>query len=278
VISRALAQLTQAGLDVRILEADTVDDALALSRRAVDDGADALVAMGGDGTVHLAVQAVANSATALGVIPVGTGNDFATESALPTDPVAAAVVLADALKSGRRRRLDLARIDGPGGFTRRYAAVLGAGFDALVNERANGMTWPKGRRRYDFAIFAELVGLRPRHYTITLDGEVTGLDAVLVAVGNTASYGGGMRMCPAADPTDGLLDVVIAGPLSRSTLLRLQPRVYKGTHVNHRQVTSVRARTVGIAADGITVYADGERMCPLPVTITAEPGALSLLV
>jgi diacylglycerol kinase (ATP) len=277
VVAHALAALTAAGLDVRILEADTVADALAVSRRAVDDGAAALVAMGGDGTVHLAVQAVAHSATALGVIPVGTGNDFAAESAIPRDPVAAAVLLADALKAGRARRLDLARIDGPDGFTRRFAAVLGAGFDALVNERANGMTWPKGRRRYDFAIFAELVGLRPRHYTITLDGEATGLDAVLVAVGNTASYGGGMRMCPAADPTDGLLDVVIAGPLSRTTLLRLQPKVYSGKHLSHPQVTAVRARTVGIEAEGITVYADGERMCPLPVTITAEPGALTLL-
>jgi diacylglycerol kinase (ATP) len=86
-----------------------------------------------------------------------------------------------------------------------------------------------------------------------------------------------MRMCPAADPTDGLLDVVIAGPLSRTTLLRLQPKVYSGKHLSHPQVTAVRARTVGIEAEGITVYADGERMCPLPVTITAEPGALTLL-
>jgi diacylglycerol kinase (ATP) len=235
--------------------------------------------MGGDGTVHLAVQAAANRATAFGVIPVGTGNDFATEIGLPADPVAAAGVVADALTTGRTRAVDVARIDGPDGFTRRFVAVLGAGFDALVNERANGMKWPKGRRRYDLAIFAELVRLRPRRYTITLDGgEPRSLDAVLVAVGNTASYGGGMRMCPAAEVVDGELDVVIAGRVSRTLLLRLQPKVYKGTHVTHPVVTSLRARTVTIAAEGITAYADGERMCPLPITVTVEPAALNLLI
>ncbi len=122
--------------------------------------------------------------------------------------------------------------------------MLGAGFDALVNERANGMRWPRGRRRYDLAIFAELVRLRPRRYRLTLDAEVLEQDAVLVAVGNATSYGGGMRMCPAADLADGLLDVIVAGPMSRTTLLRLQPRVYQGTHVTHPAVVARRARAI----------------------------------
>ncbi len=277
VVTAALEALQTAGHEVHLLDANTVDEALTACRRAVDDGAGALIAAGGDGTVHLAVQAAAGGRVAFGVIPVGTGNDFAAEAGIPADPVAAATMLADALSAGRTRPIDLARIDGPDGFIRRFVAVLGAGFDALVNERANGMRWPKGRRRYDFAIFAELVRLRPRHYLLSVDGEILEQDAVLVAVGNAASYGGGMRMCPDADLADGLLDVVIAGPISRTTLLRLQPRVYKGTHVTHPRLISLRARTVTIAADGITAYADGERMCPLPVTITVEPGALSLL-
>ena len=103
----------------------------------------------------------------------------------------------------------------PDGAERWYGAVLGAGFDAIVNERANRMRFPRGRRRYDVATVAELVRLRPRAYTMRLDGEVHEFDAVLVAIGNTASYGGGHRICPAADPTDGLLDVVVAGPMSR---------------------------------------------------------------
>jgi diacylglycerol kinase (ATP) len=155
--------------------------------------------------------------------------------------------------------------------------VLGAGFDAIVNERANAMRWPKGPLRYDIATYAELVRLRPRPYTLTLDGRSVQLRAVLVAVGNTASYGGGMRICPDADPTDGLLDVVVAGEVSRTTLVRIKPRVYKGTHVQHPKVMSFRAHSVGIEADGITAYADGERAFPLPITVTAEPNALHLL-
>ena len=103
------------------------------------------------------------------------------------------------------------------------------------------------------------------------------MDAVLVAVGNTASYGGGMRICPAADPTDGLLDVVVAGPIGRATLIRIKPRVYAGTHVDHPVVTRTGRAIVGSHAEGITAYVDGERTSPLPVTVTAEPGALTLL-
>ena len=276
-VSAALAALAMTDRTVEFLDAHTVDAARAACRAAVDSGVDALVAVGGDGTVHVGLQAVAGTGVGFGVIPTGTGNDFAAGVGLPANPVAAARVISESLTAGRSRAIDLGHISGPDGFQRWFCAVLGAGFDALVNERANAMTWPKGRRRYDFAIFAELVGLRPRRYRLTLDGEPMPQDAVLVAVGNTPAYGGGMKMCPAADPTDGLLDVVVAGPISRLTLLRLQPKVYQGTHVDHPAVTSHRARTVGIDAEGITAYADGERTCPLPITVTARPGALRLL-
>ena len=156
--------------------------------------------------------------------------------------------------------------------------MLAAGFDAIVNERANAMRWPRGPLRYDLAIVAELVRLRPRRYTLTLDGEVRELDAVLVAVGNTATYGGGMRITPSAVADDGLLDVVVAGPISRTTLVRLKPRLYAGTHVEHAQCSMYRVRSVEIAGDpAIVTYVDGERGFPLPVRVTAEAGALALL-
>jgi diacylglycerol kinase (ATP) len=276
-VAAALAALESDGRTVDILDAGTVEQAEDACRKAVAGGADALVAVGGDGTVHVGLQAIAGTSVGFGVIPAGTGNDFATAMGLPSDVAAAGRVVSQALSDGRTRAIDLARIAGPDGYDRWFCAVLGAGFDALVNERANAMTWPKGRRRYDFAIFRELVALRPRRYRLTLDGETVEQDAVLVAIGNTPTYGGGMKMCPAADPTDGLLDVVIAGPISRLTLLRLQPKVYEGTHVSHPAVVSFRARTVRVEADGITAYADGERTCPLPITVTAQPGALRLL-
>jgi diacylglycerol kinase (ATP) len=276
-LDQILAHLHGAGRPVRILAPTTVEDALAACRQAVAGGAGALVAVGGDGTVHLGLQAAGGSGVPFGVVPAGTGNDFAEQLGVPADPVAAARTLAVALGERRTRPVDLALVDGPGGYHRYFGAVLGAGFDAIVNERANRMRWPKGPRRYDLAIFLELLRLSPRRYAITVDGRRRDTEAVLVSVGNTACYGGGMRICPAADPTDGLLDLVVVGPVSRTTFVRIKPRVYAGTHVLHRAVSTERGARIELAADGITAYADGERACPLPLTITAAPGALTFL-
>ncbi|HEX6500507.1 MAG TPA: diacylglycerol kinase [Micromonosporaceae bacterium] len=271
-----LDRLRAAGRPVLPLLAGTAEEALAACRAAVADGAGALVAVGGDGTVHLALQAVAGTGVPFAAVPAGTGNDFVAELGLPAAPLAAADAIAEALRAGRYRRVDLARMTGSDGSVRWFGAVLAAGFDALVNERANRMSFPRGPRRYDLAIFAELVRLRPRRYTLMLDGQRLELDAVLVAVGNTPSYGGGMRICPAADPTDGLLDVVVAGPISRTTLVRIKPLIYSGGHVRHPAVTVYRAAQVGLSADGIVAYVDGERGCPLPVTVTCVPAALTV--
>ncbi|MFI6761239.1 diacylglycerol kinase family protein [Micromonospora sp. NPDC050417] len=278
LLPAVLARLEAAGRPVRLLEADTAAQAQKSCHAAVADGAAALVAVGGDGTVHLALQAVAGTPVGFGPVPVGTGNDFAVETGFPADPLVAAGVVADAVRVGRTHPVDLARLTGPGTGTRWYGAVLGAGFDAIVNERANLMRWPRGRRRYDLAILVELARLRPRSYTMRLDGVAHRFDGVLVAVGNCASYGGGMRICPDADPTDGLLDVVVAGAVGRGTLMRIKPQVYQGTHLDHPLVRGYRARTVELHAAGeIVGYADGERIGPLPVTVTAVPGAVRLL-
>lgn len=272
-----LARLGTAGVPVRLLEALDAAGAEDACRTAVAAGAAALVAVGGDGTVHAALQAVAGTPVPLGIVAAGTGNDFAAATGLPTRPFAAADAVAAAFAAGRTRTVDLARMRAEDGRSRWFGAVLAAGFDAIVNERANAMRFPRGPRRYDVAIVGELARLRPRRYTLRLDGVAHSVDAVLVAVGNTASYGGGMRICPAADATDGLLDVVIAGAVGRLALMRIKPRVYRGTHVEHPMVTSLRARTVELWCDGIVGYADGERAFPLPVTVTCVPGALTVL-
>ncbi len=273
----ALQRLRDTGRDVTVLTAATIEEALASCHGAVAAGAEALVAIGGDGTVNLGMQAVAGTGVGFGAIPAGTGNDFVREIGLPVDVVKAADVIAAAIASGHRRSVDLAHMIPAVGPERWFGAVLGAGFDAIVNERANAMRFPRGPRRYDIAIVAELMRLRPRRYTVRIDGEAHDLDAVLVAVGNTPSYGGGMRICPAAVATDGLLDIVIVGSISRTTFVRIKPQVYAGTHINHPAVQSFRAKTVEIEADGIVAYVDGERSSPLPVTVHAVSGALSLL-
>lgn len=276
-LPHVLERLRAGGWELTLLRARDAAEAEQACRQAIADRVDALVVVGGDGTLHAALQAVAETKVALGVVPAGTGNDFAEALGVPTDPLAAATAAAAALRTGATREVDLARVTDATGATRWCGTVVAAGFDAVVNERANRLAWPKGDRRYDVAIMLELMRLRPRRYVIRLDGVTYDRDAVLVAVGNTTSYGGGMRICPDADPTDGQLDVIVGGRFTRPALMRITPKVYRGTHVHHPLVEAFRARTVELTAEDITTYTDGERCLPLPVTVTGVPGALRLL-
>jgi diacylglycerol kinase (ATP) len=279
LIPTLVERLGASGHPVRLLSAASPEDAEQACRQAVADGCAALVTAGGDGTIHLGLQAVAGTGVPFGAIPAGTGNDFIVDLKLPTTPLDAADNVADCLRTNKFRSIDLAKAQDVNGNIRWFGAVLAAGFDAIVNERANAMRFPKGPRRYDVAIFVELMKLKPRHYTLTLDGVRHEVDGVLIAVGNTASYGGGMRICPAADATDGLLDVVLAGPVSRTTLVRIKPRLRTGTHVTHKMVHTYTARRVELAVEGkpIVGYADGERSLSLPMSIECVPNALRLL-
>jgi diacylglycerol kinase (ATP) len=155
--------------------------------------------------------------------------------------------------------------------------VLACGFDSLVSDRANRLRWPRGRRRYDVAIVAELARLRPREVRLVLDGEELTVPVTLVAVGNTSSYGGAMRICPAAAPDDGCFDVTVVGPMTRTELVRTRPRLVDGTHVAHAAVTVHRATRVELSAPDITAYADGERIAPLPVTAECVAGAVQVV-
>jgi diacylglycerol kinase (ATP) len=277
LLPAVLERLGAAGHPVRLLAADTAEEAEKACHRAVAEGIGVLVAVGGDGTVHLALQAVAGKPVGLGVIPAGTGNDFADGVGVPMNPLRAADAVAAAVRADRDQAFDLAKLVGPGGEVRWFGAVLAAGFDAVVNERANRMRWPRGPRRYDLAIVLELARLRSRRYGLEIDGVDHSFTGVLVAVGNCPSYGGGLRICPAADPADGLLDVVVAAPLGRAGLALLKPRLRRGTHITDPRVTSYRGRRIRIEAEEIIGYADGERIGPLPVEIGCVPGAVRLL-
>ena len=272
-----LERLSGAGRPIEPVPAASGAQAAKACQAAVDAGASAVVAVGGDGTVHLALQAVADTGVPFGIVPAGTGNDIAANLDLPTGALDAADVVVEALREGRTRRIDLGRAALTDGTVRWFAGVLGAGFDAIVNERANGMRFPRGPRRYDLAILAELLRLRPRTYELGLDGSRQTVEAVLVAVANTARYGGGFRICPDADPTDGVLDILVGGRFTRTGVVRIMPHVRRGTHLGHTLVAIHRAGTVTLAADGITAYADGERVGALPLTVTCVPAALTLL-
>jgi diacylglycerol kinase (ATP) len=267
-----LDALRGAGLTPHVLPAATGAAAEKLAAEAVAAGTGAVVAVGGDGSAHAALQAVAGTTTPLAVVPAGTGNDLALALGIPPDPVAAARAAAGDLLAGRSRAVDAGRTA-----DRWWATVLCCGFDSAVTDRANRLRWPRGRRRYDVAILAELAALRPREVELVLDGERRTVPVTLVAVGNTCWYGGGMKVCPGADPADGLFDVTVVGPMTRRELVRSRPRLTAGTHVEHAAVTVHRAARVELTSPGVTTYADGEPVAPLPATAECVPGALHVV-
>lgn len=284
VVADVTERLRQGGANVAILVGTDAAHAQTLARQAIADGIDAVVALGGDGMVHLALNVVAGTSTPLGIIPAGTGNDLANTLRLPAkDPVAAAGVVIDKLTSTGARAMDAVRVTAPSLAAAGkpspvwFGCVLGAGFDSRVNDRANRMSWPRGRQRYNLAILGELRVFRPLPFVLDLDGEPWQTEAMLVAIGNAKSYGAGMKVTPDAVVDDGLVDVMVLGPVSKPEFLKTFPKVFKGTHVSHPAVTIRRARVVSLASPGVTAYADGEYLADLPITCETVPGAVAVL-
>ena len=265
----ALPRLREAGFVVRDLAGRDGDEALDLARQCVAEGVESLVVCGGDGMVHLATQALAGTDTNLGIIPAGTGNDVARYLGIPrNDPQLAADVVVGSFV----RTIDMAQV-GPAYFV----TVLASGFDSKVNERANRLRWPRGQMRYTLATLAELRVFEPLPYVLELDGEPRRLEAMLVAVGNGPSFGGGLRITHGAVMDDGLLDVVVIKPMSKPELVRTYPKLYSGRHVTHPQYEHHLVRSITIAAPGVVAYADGERLGSLPLTVNVAPNALRVL-
>jgi diacylglycerol kinase (ATP) len=247
---------------------------IASAKREISNKPDGLIVVGGDGMVNLGVNLVAGTGVPLGLIPAGTGNDMARILGIPhEDQVAALEVLIEALERPARV-IDAVLTTESDGTQRWLGCIMSAGFDAFVNERANKMEYPKGKSRYTIAMLMELLTLKPIQYKVTMDGTVLETGGVLVSVGNGESFGGGMRVLPNAVLDDGLLDVLVAQPMSRISLLRIFPKVFEGTHITDPRVAIYRAKKIRIEADGVVAYGDGERFGPLPIDLEVKPGAL----
>jgi len=242
----------------------------ALRAELVPGLVDGVVVVGGDGALHAILDAVAGTGVPVGLVPAGTGNDVARTLGLPLRSVLAAV---DVIDAGRTRDVDLMDVDGT-----LVASVVASGFDSQVNERANTMAWPHGRLRYLRAIAQELRVFQPLDFTLELDGVAVEREAMLVAVGNGESFGGGLRICAGAVPDDGLLDVVVIGPVSKTELVKVFPQLPAGRHVDHPAFERHRVRSVRVASAGVVAYGDGERLGPLPRTATVRPGTLRVFV
>ncbi|GAA1832977.1 diacylglycerol/lipid kinase family protein [Agromyces salentinus] len=237
-------------------------------------GVDGLVVVGGDGMVSLAVNIVAGTEVPFGIVAAGTGNDLARGLGLPHDDPAAGLEALVAAIGREPRVIDAGVVRREASAPVWFAGIVSAGFDALVNERANRMVRPRGPSRYTVALVRELVTFRPRRYAITIDGVRREQAAMLVSVANNRSLGGGMTLVPHADLTDGLLDVLIVHPISRARLVAVFPKVFKGEHAGHPRVEFLQARRVSLEAEDVVAYADGERVGSLPIHVEVVPGAL----
>jgi diacylglycerol kinase (ATP) len=216
-----------------------------------------VIAVGGDGLLHIVLQIVVPAQIPFTVIPAGTGNDFVRT--LGWDLVEVDVQL-NRVTTTPPTPIDLGLVDGEW-----FGAILSTGFDSIVNEKANTMHWPKGPMKYNAAIAIELPRFVPRHYEITLDDRTISTDAMLIAVANGRSYGAGMLVCPNANICDGLFDVMVLHPVSKLEFIKVFPRVFAGTHVTHPAVEIVRSKNVTIESNAIA-YADGERIGQLPIS------------
>jgi diacylglycerol kinase (ATP) len=233
--------------------------------------------VGGDGLVHCAAQAAVQTRLSLGIVPRGTGNDVARGLSIPANvagSVGTALVDPVPIDVLRVRSIDTDE-------SHIVVSVCTLGFSGDVNSRANALRRPRGRLRYTAATMLELRGMRTCALSIELDDEpAVAVDDTLIAIANTAFFGGGMMIAPKADPTDGVIDVCSIGKVGRIELLRVFPRVFRGKHLTHRAVSTHRAQRVVIRqrdeSDPIAVWGDGEPIGHLPVEITVVQDALSV--
>jgi len=274
-IGRIDGVLRNVGVAHEIRVSGSAAELEALARSSAEDGADVVAAFGGDGTVNLVANGLLGTDATLAVLPGGTADDFAASIGVKTLDAAAR-----AIAEGTVVPIDVVRVEAAGGVRRHYVNIAGCGFDSEVNEAANGMRVKLGATgTYVAALLKTLPRFKPARFRIQLDDEMIEGPHMLVIVGNSISYGGGMKVTPDASIVDGKLDVCLLAAMGTGSFLRAFPRVFRGTHVTHPKVRMARATRVRVEADRrVMVYADGERIGPAPASFEVLPGSLPTIV
>lgn len=274
LVGKVDRMLREAGVPHEFRVSESAEDLTAQVRAAASEGAATVAVLGGDGSVGLAANGILDTGATLAVLPCGTGDDFARSLGVGT--LGAAV---RALVDPHVVPIDVVRV-ATGAERRVYVNVAGAGFDSEVNEAANAMRVDLGATgTYIASVIGTLSRFVPAAFRVQLDDHVVEGPHMLVVVANAVSYGGGMRVAPQASVVDGELDVLLLRALGKTAFLRAFPKVFRGTHVRHPAVTLTRARHVAIEADRrVQVYADGERVGPLPARFEVIPSALPIVV
>ena len=277
-LPRILELLEQAGIHVEVHQSTDVGDLENQVQGAVSSGTTQLIVAGGDGSVHEAVNGImsADGGAALAVIPVGTGNDFAKAAGIPLDWEAATTLLARRVADGAHpRNIDLGRMN-----DRWFANGAGIGLAAKVTQIARSYRWPIGDLVYLAAIFrAMLDGIATPEILIRSDELQWDGPLTLANVSNGPWVGGMFHIAPMAKNDDGVLDLLIAAPVTRRRILQLLPKLMRGTHMRETEIVHASVRRVTVSAStAVPSHLDGE-VQPLQTNFEIEilPGALSLL-
>jgi YegS/Rv2252/BmrU family lipid kinase len=261
-------ELDERRIPFRVERTRGLEDGTERALRAVE--ADEIpVVISGDGLVGAVGGAMAGAETPLGIIPGGRGNDLARVLGIPDDPVGAVAVLA----TGESRRIDVGEANG-----KRFLGIVSVGFDSECNRLANEVTIIRSNLVYVYSLFRTLLAWKPARFTIRSEGERIRTSGYSISVANNSTFGGGMRIAPEAALDDGLLDVITVGEVGKLRFVANLRKVFNGTHIDDEQVRTFRASRVEISASRpFPVYADGEHLTELPVSVRVLPRALSVL-
>ncbi|GEL07035.1 diacylglycerol/lipid kinase family protein [Salisediminibacterium halotolerans] len=270
-------ELQKQGLPCLVAFTAKPADATKLAAMLVENGAETIVIIGGDGTVSEAAEALVFTGVPLGIIPAGSGNDFARSQGIPKQADAALkIVLA-----GNERTIDVLQIAERYGLT-----VAGIGIDAQVAQTVNETGYKQwfnavrlGRLTYFACVFQALKTFRPAEVTVTIDGEKQRFShAWLIAVANSPTYGGNIPICPEAICDDGRLDVCLLQSKTAGPLLRLLPKIVRGKHAANDHIHFFSGTHAVIEADPpLRVQSDGEYICETPVQVNIIKNALTVI-
>lgn len=253
----------------RVEKTRSLEHGVELALRAAELGEMPIV-VSGDGLLGAVGGAMAGSDAPLGLIPAGRGNDLARALGIPNQPEAAVAVLL----AGESRRIDVGEANG-----KRFLGIASIGFDSECNRLANEVHWLRGNSVYAYSMVRTLIGWRGARFTLALGDERRRISGYFVAVANNSVYGGGMYIAPNAELDDGEFDVVSIGESGKLSFLLGLKDVLKGNHLSKESVSVFRTPRLELdASRPFPVYADGDHLTDLPVSLRVLPRSLSILV
>tara|TARA_B100000579_G_scaffold74239_1_gene57051 strand:+ start:3463 stop:4347 length:885 start_codon:yes stop_codon:yes gene_type:complete len=258
--------LEESDVDYALVPGETLEEVKHNLQQLVDQGAERIIVAGGDGIIHHAIQSIATTETVLGIIPIGTGNDFCRALAIPKGIEKAVTASLEEPIS-----IDLLKVN-----DRWVASVMTFGFSSDVNVRAEGMRWPTGPSRYTVSTLASLRSLSSQFVNFSIDDIPFEREISLWNIANTSDFGGGMKISPMANPFDGIANLTLVSKVGPFELLRFFRRVFSGSHMSHPKVEGLDGKRIVIETAGLGLWADGEFIGESPAVIDLVPEAIRL--